>query len=192
MEPLKNLSAWFDKSSESYPSPASNKPPKRTTFGGRIASSQPVEMVTVGRYAEIAPHDFSEPPIADFHEHALIFHVSVEQAAMLDLPPVMDTSEPVGQGRGFDRLKHIVGKLADAKLVLARDDRTWRGLDSWQDRQCAVLALFSADTPIADQIAAQTPPGVDLTGVVVLAVPVWRFTAKERATIAHMLPFIPA
>lgn len=192
MDPLKNLSAWFDKSSEGYPSPCSNKPPKRTMFGGRIASSQPVETVTVGRYAEIAPHDFSELPITDFHEHALIFHVSLEQAATLDLPPVMDTSEPSGQGRGFDRLSHVLGKLADAKLGLARRDGAWRSEDGWQDRQCAVFALSDPNTPIADQIAAQMPPGVDLTGVVVLAVPVWRFTAKERATIAHMLPFIPA
>ena len=192
MDALSNLSAWLNKSSESYPSPTSNKPPKRNRFGGRIPSSEPVEMVTVGRYAEIAPHDFSEPPIADFHEHALIFHVSLEQAATLDLPPIMDTSEPSGQGRGFDRLAHVVGKLADAKFGLARRDATWRSEDGWQDRQCAVFALSDPHAPIADQIAAQTPPGVDLTGVVVLAVPVWRFTAKERATIAHMLPFIPA
>ena len=192
MDALSNLSAWFDKSSEGYPSPCSHKPPKRTMFGGRIASSHPVEMVIVGRYAEIAPYDFSEPPIADFHEHALIFHVSLEQAATLDLPPVMDTSEPVGQTRGFDRLLHVVAKMADAKFGLARRDGMWRALDGWQDRQCAVFALSDPDAPVAAQIAAQTPPGVDLTGIVVLAVPVWRFTTKERATIAHMLPVIPA
>ena len=191
MEPLKNLSAWFDKSSEPFPSPCSAKPPKRNMFGGRIASLQPIEMVVVGRYAEIAPHDFSELPIADFHEHALIFHVSLEQAATLDLPPVMDTSEPSGMGRGFDRLSHVVAKLADAKFGLARRDGVWRSPDGWQDRQCAVFALPDPNAPVATQIAAQTPPGVDLAGVVVLAVPVWRFTAKERATIAHMLPFIP-
>ncbi|WP_218042334.1 hypothetical protein [Sphingobium fuliginis] len=165
------------------------KPFRRNFFGQPIPHA--VEMVIVGRYAEIAPHDFSESPITDQHEHALIFHVSLEQAATLNLPSVMDTSEPSGQGRGFDRLAHIAGKLADAKLGLARRDATWRGLDGWQDRQCAIFALFSPDAPVADQIAAQTPPGVDLTGVPVLAVPVWQFTAKERAAIADMLPFIP-
>ena len=189
MEPLKNLSAWFDKSSEAYPSPVSMREPKRNWFGRAIP--HPVEMVTVGRYAEIAPHDFSQPPVVDFHEHALICHVSLEQAATLDLPPVMDTSEPTGQGRGFDRLKHVAGKLADAKFGLARRDPVWRAEDGWQDRQCAFFPIYSADTPIAAQIAAQMPSGVDLTGVPVLAVPVWQFTAKERATIAHMLPFIP-
>ena len=190
MDALSNLTSWMNESSESYPSPASMKPPKRNMFNQPV-KSHPVEMVTVGRYGEIAPHDFSEPPITDHHEHALIFHVSLEQAATLNLPPIMDTSEPSGQGRGFDRLKHMAGKLADAKLVLARRDRTWRGLDGWQDRLCAIFPLFSPDTPLGIQIAAQMPPGVDLTGVPVLAVNVFMFTAKERATIAHMLPFIP-
>jgi len=36
------------------------------------------------------------------------------------------------------------------------------------------------DTPIADYIAAQMPPDVDLTGVVVLAVPIWRFFKKGK------------
>jgi len=189
MEALSNLSAWLDKSSEAYPSPCSAKPQRRTFFGKPIPN--PVELVTVGRYAEIAPHDFSEPPIADFHEHALIFHVSLEQAATLNLPPIMDTSQPVGMGRGFDRLSHMVGKMADAKFGLARRDPVWRGQDGWQDRQCAVFGLSDPNARVAAQIAAQTPPGVDLVGVVVLAVPVWRFAAKERATIAHMLPFIP-
>jgi hypothetical protein len=189
MNALSNLNGWLNMSSEANPSPCSKKPPKRNWFGRAIP--HPVEMVTVGRYAEIAPVDFSEPPITNFHEHALIFHVSLEQAATLNLPPVMDTSEPIGQGRGFERLKHMWDKLADAKFGLARRDPAWRAEDGWQDRQCAIFPLYSPDTPIAVHIAAQTPPGVDLTGVPVLAVPVWQFTAKERATIAHMLPFLP-
>lgn len=193
MEPLANFSGWLDKSSQSCPTPNAAhriEYPRRNLFGQPI-KPQGIEMVVVGRFGEIAPHDFSQPPITAFHEHALIFHVALGQAATLNLPPVMDTSEPSGQGRGFDRLKHIAGKLADAKFLLARRDRTWRSEDGWQNRLVAIFALDDPDTPVAAQIAAQTPPGVDLAGMVVLAVPVWQFTAKERATIRHMLPFIP-
>ncbi len=190
MEALSNLSAWLDKSSEAYPSPASMKPPKRTYFGKAIP--HPVEMVVVGRYAEILPWDFLASPTSDFDENALPLFISLEQAGPLNLPPVADLSPPAGQGRAFERLAHIVAKLEDAKLGLARRDAVWRGQDGWQDRQCAVFGLFSADTPVADQIAAQTPPGADLTGVPVLAVAVFKFTLKERVQIAHRLPFIPA
>lgn len=189
MEAFSNLSAWLDKSSQPFPSPASMKPPTRTYFGKSIA--HPVEMVVVGRYAEILPWDFSTLPTSDFDEHALPLFISLEQAAALNLPPVADLSPPAGQGRAFERLAHIVAKLEDAKLGLARREAVWRGQDGWQDRQCAILPLFSADTPVADQIATQMPPGVDLTGVPVVAVPVFKFTPKERVATAHRLPFIP-
>lgn len=191
MNALSNLSAWLDKSSQAFPSPCSAKPPKRNMFGGRVPSSQPVEMVVVGRYAELMPWDTSTPPTSDFDEHALPLFISLEQAEALNLPPVADLSPPAGQGRASERLAHMVAKLEDAKLGLARRDAVWRGQDGWQDRQCAVFGLFSADTPVADQIAAQTPPGVDLTGVPVLAAAVFKFTLKERVQIAHRLPFLP-
>lgn len=78
MEALSSLSAWLDKSSLPFPSPCAAKPPKRNMFGGRIPSTQPVEMVVVGRYAELLPWDFSTLPTSDFDEHALPLFVSLE------------------------------------------------------------------------------------------------------------------
>lgn len=144
-------------------------------------------MVVVGRYAEILPWDFSTPPTSDFDPQALPLFISLRQADVLDLPPVADLSPPAGQGRAFDRLAHIVGKMADAKLRL---DPTWRWPDGWRDRLCAVVGLSSPDVPIADQIAAQGLSGIN-PDVPLLAVPVFKFSAKERVTIGHRLPFLP-
>jgi len=110
--------------------------------------------------------------------------VSQSQADVLDPPPVADLSPPAGQGRAFERLSHIVGKMADAKLSL---EPTWRWPDGWRNRLCAVVGLSSPDSPIADQIAAQGLSGIN-ADVPLLAVPVFKFSAKERVTNGNRLP----
>lgn len=145
-------------------------------------------MVRKGRYAELLPCDFAKPFDAEFDEHSLPLLISFDQCANLDLPDVADLSRPAGQGRAADRFLHVIGKMEDAaKAHLS----PWRAEDGWGDRLCIIVALSCPDTPIADQIAAQVPPGVDLTAYTVLAVPIWRFSKKERVAIGHRLPFIP-
>jgi hypothetical protein len=187
MQALSNLSGWLNSSSASYPSPCSAKPPKRNFFNQPVRSSQPVEMVEMGRYAEILPWDFSTPPTSDFDPQSLPLFCSLQQAAVLDLPPVAQLGPPSGQGRAFDRLWHMVGKMEDAKLRL---DPTWRWPDGWRDRLVAILGLSDPDAPIADQIAAQGLSGIN-PDVPLLAVPTFKFSAKERAAIGHRLPFLP-
>lgn len=185
MNALSNLSGWLNTSSASYPSPISMREPKRNRFGKPLP--HPVEMVERGRYAEILPWDFATPPTSDFDANALPLFCSLQQAAVLDLPPVAQLGPPSGQGRAFDRIWHMVGKMEDAKLRL---DPTWRWPDGWRDRLVAIVGLSSPDAPIADQIAAQGLSGIN-PDVPLLAVPTFKFSAKERAAIGHRLPFLP-
>ena len=145
-------------------------------------------MVVVGRYAEILPWDFATLPTSDFDEHALPLFVSLEQAGPLNLEPVADLSPPAGQGRAFDRLTHIVGKMADAKL---RMDPAWRWPDGWRERLCAIVGIPSPDMTLAAAVDAAGASGVDLEAVAVLCVPTWHLTAKERAIVGRRLPFLP-
>jgi len=182
---LANLSAWLDKSSQPFRTPCSTRAPKRNFFNQPIP--YPVEMVVIGRYAEILPWDFSTPPTSDFDAHALPLFVSHEQAAALNLPPVADLSPPNGQGRAFDRLTQIVGKMEDALMTLPAP---WRAHGDWRDRLCAIVGIPSPDMPIADAVDAAGASGVDLDAFPLLAVPTWHLTAKERANLR--LPFLPS
>lgn len=185
---LTALARWLDKSSASYPSPCSNKPPQRNMFGGRIASTHPVETVVVGRYAEILPWDFDTLPTSDFDPQALPLFVSQSQAEALNLPPVADLSPPSGQGRAFERLAHMIAKMEDARLDL---DPTWRSPDGWRDRPCALVGIPSPDMTLAAAVDAAGASGVDLDAFPLLVVPTWHLSAKERVAIGHRLPFLP-
>lgn len=183
---LAELARWLDKSSASFPSPCSAKPPRRTFFGKPIP--HPVEMVVVGRYAEILPWDFDTLPTSDFDPQALPLFVSQSQTEALNLPPVADLSPPSGQGRAFDRLWHMVAKMEDARLGL---DPTWRTQDGWQARPCALVGIPSPDMTLAAAVDAAGASGVDLDAVPLLVVPTWHLSAKERVAIGHRLPFLP-
>jgi hypothetical protein len=185
LERLKAFAGWLDQSSASFP--CSAKPPRRNFFGQPIA--QTVEMVVVGRVAEILPWDFTTSPTTDFDPQALPLFVSHEDAEALNLAPVADLSPPSGQGRAADRLHMIVGKMEDATLIRS-SDAPWRADEGWWGRMCIILPLERPDVPIADQIAAFDLSGIDLDNFVILCVPVWHLTAKERASLR--LPFIPS
>jgi len=185
-ERLAALSRWLDKSSASYPTPVSAREPKRNWFGRPIP--HPVEMVVVGRWAEVMPTDFALKPTMDFDPQALPLFVSHEQAEPLNLPPVADLSSPAGQGRAADRLHMIVGKMEDAaraRPALA----PWRADEGWQDRLCAIVGIPSPDMTLADAVDAAGASNVDLDAFPLLVVPTWHLTAKERASLR--LPFIP-
>ena len=183
---LKALAGWLDKSSQPFPSPCSARAPKHNFFNQPIP--HPVEMVVVGRFAEILPWDFSTLPTTDFDPQALPLFCSHEDAEALNLAPVADLSPPAGQGRAADRLHQIVGKMEDAAMIRPAD-AAWRDDGGWRGRLCAIVPLSRPDVPIADQIAAFDLSGIDLDNFIILAVPTWHLTAKERASLR--LPFIP-
>jgi hypothetical protein len=190
-ERLSAFAGWLDASSAPRLSPCGHK--RRAPRRGFLGLLKPVvhgnaDMVRKGRYAELLPWDFAEPFDGDFAEHSLPLLISFDQCAGLNLPDDADLSLPAGQGRAFERLAHIIGKMEDAaKAHLS----PWRAEDGWRDRLCIIVGLSCPDTPIADQIAAQVPPGVDLTAYAVLACPTFKFSRKERVAIGHRLPFIP-
>lgn len=185
-ERLAALSRWLDKSSASYPSPVSARPQRRNFFGHPIP--HPIEMVIVGRYAELLPWDFATLPTSDFDPQSLPLFCSLQQAAVLNLPPVADLSPPSGQGRAADRLHHIVGKMEDTTMTRP-SDAPWRADDGWRGRLCAIVGIPSSDMTLADAVDAAGASGVDLDALPLLVVPTWHLLAKERASLR--LPFIP-
>lgn len=185
-ERLKAFAGWLDKSSQSFPSPISAREPKRNFFNQPIP--HPVEMVIVGRFAEILPWDFATLPTTDFDSQALPLFVSHQQAEPLNLAPVADLSPPAGQGRAADRLHQIVGKMEDAAMSRPAD-AAWRDDGGWRDRLCAIVGIPSPDMTLADAVDAAGASGVDLDAFPLLIVPTWHLTTKERASLR--LPFLP-
>jgi hypothetical protein len=185
-ERLANLVAWLDRSSASFPSPISAREPARNIFGKAIP--HPIEMVVVGRFAEILPWDFSTLPTTDFDPQALPLFVSQAQAEALNLPPVADLSPPSRQGRAADRLHQIVGKMEDA--AMSRPGLApWRADEGWKGRLCAVVGIASPDMNLADAVDAAGASGVDLDAFPLLIVPTWAMARKEKACLR--LPFLP-
>lgn len=166
---LSRLAAWLDKSSASRPSPMG-------------------DTMVFGRYAELLPWDFDEPPTEDFAEHALPLFVSYEQANGVTLPEAADLSPPRGQLRAFFRLQHLLFRMEDAALNLA-----WHGkAQGDQLPVCAVVGLSEPAQPIAAAVAAAGAGAIDLDAVPLLAVPLWAMSPKERAEVGLRLPFLPS
>ena len=184
---LAALARWGDQSSEPYHTPNSRaraSHPPRNFFGQPIP--QPVEKVAVGRYFEIIPWDFTTAPTTDFDANALPLFVSFEQAEALNLPPVADLSPPSSQGRAFDRLDYILGKMEDA---CGARGMAWRADDGWYGRRAHVVALDDPLEPIADAIrrvgADDASPAFPT-----LAAPLFKMTRKERDGFAGRLPLV--
>jgi hypothetical protein len=163
---LTALAGWLDRSSKDRRSPMGDN-------------------VLVGRYAEILPWDFDEPPTTDFAEHALPLFVPQDQAAGVELPDVADLSQPAQQIRAFFRLQHVLFRIGDAKLALP-----WRGkAEADHLPVCAVVGLTNPEMPLWDAVDAAGGADVDLNTFPLLCVPLWAMSPKERAQLK--LPFLP-
>lgn len=166
---LAALATWLDKSSAQRRSPMGDS-------------------IIVGKYAEILPWDFLEPPTSDFAEHALPLFVPYQQAEGLTLPEVADLSAPAGQLRAYHRLLHLLLKMEDAAFA---HKLTWRTSDPADFLPvCAVIGLTDPLQPISEALDAAGGGAVDQDAYPVLAVPLWAMSAKERADLR--LPFRPS
>ena len=168
-EKLKAFADWLDKSSAQ----------RRSPMG---------DAVLVGRYAEIIPVSFDDPPPTDFDPMALPLFVSVEQAADLTLPDVADVGFPFGQLRPAFRLGTIAGRVEDAAIAHMTP---WHGKDGNGMPVVALIALTDPLQPISAAISAAGGDGVDLDAVPLLACPLWEMLPKERAEILTKLPVLP-
>jgi len=168
-EKLKAFADWLDKSSSQ----------RRSPMG---------DAVLVGRYAEIIPVSFDDPPPTDFDPMALPLFVSVEQAAELTLPDVADVGFPEGQLRPAFRLGSIAGRVEDAAIAHMTP---WHGKDG---NGMPVMALIGLTDPLQPISAAISADLFDLDAFPVIACPLWAsgFSAKERADILTKLPFLPS
>lgn len=131
--------------------------------------------LSVGQYAAIVPCSFAEaPPFGDqHHPDALPLYLSNEQSVGMlfaDFVPEAPDTQPFSEGR----LEHCLWLLQDAKLP-----------------PVALVALASADEPIAAAIDRAGLSGVDLATTAVLAVPTFMFSPGAQYRLKTRLPFIP-
>lgn len=124
----------------------------------------------VGRYAVIVPCYFDEAPPVDFDAEALPLFVSVEQAEGVDTGPV-STEAPASQDHVRERLAHILWKIGTDLPPMA------------------VVGLDDPDEAISGAVERAGAAGLNVANYTVLAVPLWAFSAADRATLR--LPVIP-
>lgn len=124
----------------------------------------------VGRYAVIVPCYFDEAPPIDFDVEALPLFVSMEQAEGVATGPVV-TIAPPSQDRAFQRLSHISWKCGTDLPPMA------------------VVGLDDPQEPISAAVERAGAAGVNVASFPVIAVPLWAFTPKERASLR--LPVLP-
>lgn len=169
-ESLKTFAAWLGRSSANGRSPMGHVVPR-------------------GRYAEIIPVSFDEPPPIDFDPMALPLFVSEEQAEELNLPPVADVGFPEGHLRPSFRLGTIAGRVADSAVAHMVP---WHGADGNGMPVMCLVPVLDPAAPLQAAIEAAGATGVDTTAYPVVLAPLWAMSPKERAELlATRLPFLP-
>ena len=142
---------------------ASSSAPRSTPLGGET---------DVGRYAVIVPCDFDEAPPIDADPEALLLFVSAEQAEGVATGPI-STEAPASQDHVRERLAHILWKIGTDLPPMA------------------VVGLDDPLEPISGAVERAGADGVNVATFPVLAVPMWAFSAADRAIIAGRLPVLP-
>ena len=137
--------------------------PRDTPMGGATE---------IGRYAVIVPCDFDEPPRTDFDAEALPLFVSMEQAEGVATGPIV-TDAPASQDHVRERLAHILWKIGTDLAPMA------------------VVGLDDPQEPISGAVERAGADAVNVGTYPVLAVPLYAFSAADRATIAARLPVLP-
>lgn len=140
---------------------AASSGPRRTPMGGATE---------IGRYAVIVPCNFDEAPPVDFDAEALPLFVSVEQATGVDTGPIV-ADAPASQDKAAMRLGHVLWKIGTDLPPLA------------------VVGLDDPQEPISGAVERAGADAVNIASYPVLAVPLWAFSAADRASLR--LPVIP-
>lgn len=142
---------------------AASSGPRSTPLGGDT---------DVGRYACIMPCDFAEPPRTDFDAEALPLFVSVDQAEGVATGPIV-TDAPASQDKAVQRICHICWKAGTDLPPLA------------------IVGLDDPQEPISGAVERAGADAVNPATYPVVAVPLWAFSAADRAIIAARLPVLP-
>ena len=137
--------------------------PRRTPLGGETE---------IGRYAVIVPCDFDEPPPIEADPDCLLLFVSADQAEGVATGPIV-TDSPASQDHVRERICHVLWKIGTDLAPMA------------------VVGLDDPLEPISGAVARAGAAGVNKGAYPVVAVPMWAFSAADRAIIAGRLPVLP-
>lgn len=187
---LSEFARWLDASSASRLSPCAHKrrAPRRSFLGMRKpVVERPDDMIAKGRYGELLPWDFNEPPTDDFNDQALCLFVSFDHAEGVKLGESADLGFAPGQPSAYARLLHVTHKLQDTADAAKAGHWRFKG-DAFP--LLTLVGVPAPDMPIGAACEASGVAWAD-SAVPVIATPLWRFSRKQQAELRALLPFIP-
>jgi hypothetical protein len=127
------------------------------------------DWIDPGPYAVFVPHSLSLPPPPSFGPRHLPIWIPAEQA--IPNLPTFNQPEPENQDHAPKRLRHVLWTFADGRF------------------EGAVLGLTDPAEPL-QAVLDRKLPGLDLTAVPVLFVPLWTLGPADRSWASAQVPVL--